>query len=212
MATTKPKLRIVGAGGHAKVVADCAEQLGYKDIGMLDDNYPATQACEHWPVVGTSSQITELNDAHTHWFVAIGNNAVRAKLQAQLLALGCTLTTLVHPSAVIGGNVSIGAGTLVLANAVVNAFSRIGQGSILNTACSIDHDGDIGDFVHIAPGVRLAGAVRVKQKTFIGIGSCVIQQITIGSEVTVGAGSTVIRDIPDQARVAGNPARALQQK
>ena len=209
MATIKPKLRIVGAGSHAKVVADCAEQLGYTNIGMLDDIYPTTQTCEHWPVVGSLAQIAELNDDETHWFVAIGNNAVRAKLQAQLLALGDTVTTLVHPSAVIGGNVSIGTGTLVLANAVVNAYSQIGQGCILNTACSVDHDGDIGDFVHLAPGVRLAGSVCVKQKTFIGIGSCVIQQITIGSEVTVGAGSTVIRDIQDMMRVVGSPTREI---
>ena len=208
MATTKPALYIVGAGGHAKVVADCAERLGYTDVRLLDDKYPEIKICGRWPVIGDSSQIESLGGQAAHFFVAIGNNAIRQRVSATITDAGGQLVTLVHPSAVIGCDVIIGDGTLILANVVVNAFSSIGKGCILNTACSVDHDGAIADFVHLAPGTRLAGEVTVGERTFIGIGSAVIQQIQIGADVTVGAGSAVINHIEASSVVMGSPARS----
>ncbi|WP_100658723.1 acetyltransferase [Alteromonas flava] len=211
MATTKPALFIIGAGGHAKVVADCAELLGYESIAMVDDNFPAVTQCGRWPVIGQLDHLQKLDPSTAECFVAIGNNAVRARLCAQLLTQGWTLSTLIHPTAVIARDSQIGAGTLILANVVLNAFSSIGKGCILNTACSVDHDCDIGDCVHIAPGARLAGSVRVGKETFIGIGSAVIQQITIGERVTIGAGSTVLKNIANDQLAVGSPAQIKQK-
>lgn len=207
MAATKPSLVIIGAGGHAKVVADCAEQLGYEDICMLDDGYPEIRECGCWPVVGGSDAIGTFELDTVDCFVAIGNNAVRAKITEQLNDIGARLATLVHPTAVIGKHVVIGAGTLILANVVLNAFSSVGKACILNTACSVDHDANISDYVHIAPGSRLAGTVTVGANSFLGIGSTVIQQVSIGENVIIGAGSTVITDISNDVIAIGSPAR-----
>lgn len=207
MATTKPALYIVGAGGHAKVVADCAERLGYVDIKLLDDKHPELTECGRWPVVGDSSHIEAIAKGPAHFFVAIGTNATRQRVSEKIQSAGGQLVSLIHPTAVIGTDVTIGEGSLILANVVVNAFSSVGKGCILNTACSVDHDGVIANYVHIAPGSRLAGEVSVGERTFIGIGSAVIQQIQIGADVTVGAGSAVIHHIAASSVVVGSPAR-----
>lgn len=92
---------------------------------------------------------------------------------------------------------------------IVNAQTEIGQGAILNTACTIDHDCKIGNFVHISPGAHLAGNVHVGQETWIGIGAVVREGVRIGSNVIVAAGAAVVRDIPDHSRVGGVPARDI---
>jgi serine acetyltransferase len=91
----------------------------------------------------------------------------------------------------------------------VQSFATIGVGAILNTGCSVDHDAQLADGVHICPGARLAGEVQVGSRSWIGIGASVIQQVRIGSDVTVGAGAAVVRNLPDGVTAVGVPARVL---
>jgi acetyltransferase-like isoleucine patch superfamily enzyme len=97
-----------------------------------------------------------------------------------------------------------------MAQAAVNSGTRVGRGAILNTGASIDHDCELGDFVHVAPGARLAGGVRIGAHAHIGIGSCVIQNLVIGSHAVVGAGAAVVRSVEEGAVVGGVPARPLR--
>lgn len=71
----------------------------------------------------------------------------------------------------------------------------------------MEHDCVVGDFVNICPGVSMAGHTRIGRKSFIGIGSTVIDDIKVGKEVVIGAGAAVIRDIPDYAAAVGVPAK-----
>ena len=81
--------------------------------------------------------------------------------------------------------------------------------AILNTSCSIDHDVQLADGVHVCPGARLAGEVHVGERSWIGIGAPLIQQIRIGCDVTIGAGAAVISDLPVGVTAVGVPARVL---
>ena len=83
------------------------------------------------------------------------------------------------------------------------------MGVILNTGCSVDHDSQLSDGVHICPGAHLAGEVNVGARSCIGIGASVVQQVRIGSDVIVGAGSVVVRDIPSSVTAVGVPARVV---
>jgi acetyltransferase-like isoleucine patch superfamily enzyme len=71
----------------------------------------------------------------------------------------------------------------------------------------VDHDCVIGDAVHLAPGVRLAGDVQIGDSSLIGIGTVVIPGSRIGKGCTIGAGSVVIGDIPDYSVAYGAPAK-----
>jgi len=189
---------IYGASGHGLVVADMAKACGYDDIIFIDDGeneYPRFE------------NIKETND--TPITFGVGENKTRAKLFEKVLNSGFEIVSLIHPSAIISPSATIGRGTVVMPNVVVNAKAIIGDGAILNTACVVEHECVIDDFVHVSPNVGLAGNVKVGKYTHIGIGSQVIQGIIIGKNVIVGGGSMVIRNIEDNQKVVGVPARPI---
>ena len=145
------RLVIIGAGGHGKVVADCAKSIDrYNQIVFLDNAYPEHNGFCGWEVVGHPDDYMNYQQ-DSEFFVAIGNNQARRQWQGTLQQNHCEIATLVHPSSQVGTDVSIGKGTLVLANSVINILTQIGEGCIVNTSASVDHDCQLGDFVHIAP-------------------------------------------------------------
>ncbi len=202
-------LAILGASGHGKVVADCAEMCGWTDIIFFDDTWPHTDFISGWIVEGTSSHLLERASEFDGVLVAIGNNAVRLDKLQSLRKAGAFLPVLVHPSAVVSRYVSIEGGTVVFAGAVINIDCSVGMGAIINTSASVDHDCILGDSVHISPGAHLAGGVSVGNLSWIGIGGSVRQLVRIGSEVIIGAGASVVADVSDGSTVVGVPARPL---
>ena len=210
MKASQRTLIIVGAGGHGKVCADCATLLGqWQKIVFLDSGYPEKQ---HWygcEVVGHTDALSEFVSDQHDFFVAIGDNHVRARLIAKIESLNANLTNLIHPSAAISDSVKINVATLVLAQCAINADTTVGKGCIVNTGAKIDHDCIIDDYVHLGPGVSLAGSVQVGEKSFLGIGSCAIPQTKIGECTIVGAGATVTSDIESDCTVVGTPARKI---
>lgn len=205
------RLVIIGAGGHGKVAADCAEAMeSFSEIVFLDGLYPSISKVEHWPVLGKGDDLLKFVDPNSVFFVAIGNNQTRASLMATVNKKGGEIATIIHPCAVLSPNVNIGEGTLVSAGAVINIAATIGRGCIINTSSSVDHDCNIEDYVHVAPGVKLAGAVNIGKYSLVGIGSTVIQCLTIGRYCTLGAGSTLLEDLPEGAVAVGIPAKIIK--
>ena len=208
-------LLILGAGGHAKVVAETAIASGVaSNLAFLDDRCRGPAACPPvlgWPVIGPlalalQSEICLQFDCA---FVAIGHAATRLYWIEKLQSVGYTLPVLTHPTAWISSSAQIGPASVVFAHGAVQAQAFIGKGAILNTSCSVDHDAILFDAVHVCPGARLAGEVIVGARSWIGIGASVIQQVSIGSDVIIGAGAAVVGDLPDGVTAVGVPARVL---
>lgn len=200
---------IIGAGGHGKVVADCGVALGYEDIEFLDDD-KQVKTCGKYPVVGVAREFKRFvgeDEIATDFFVAVGDGNIRRKVQREIAGAGGIIATLVHPAAVMGNDVEIKPGTVVMAGTVINTGSRIGEGCIINTSSSVDHDCRIGDFVHIAVGVHIAGNVNVGEGTWIGAGATVSNNIEICGGCMIGAGAVVVRDIEVNGTYVGVPAR-----
>lgn len=208
------RVLIVGAGGHAQVIADIVLSLARSGedwtlVGFLDDN-PELMGSERLgvKVLGTSDQVREFG--HDTLVIGIGENVARARKFDQLKSASEKFVTLVHPRASVAEDVQIDDGTVVFAGAVINTGSVIGPNVIVNTGATIDHHARIGAHVHIAPGVHLGGTVTLGEGVFLGIGSSVIPNRTIGEWTTVGAGATVIRDLPARVTAVGVPARILK--
>lgn len=205
---------VVGAGGHARVVADVI-RLGaeYQVRGFLDGENASRRGTEFEgaAVLGGDEVLLGLREEGVrHAAVAVGDNAARLRIADQLLELGFELPALVHPDATVAASVHLGAGTVVFARAVVNPATRLGRVVIINTAASVDHDCEIGDAVHIAPGAHLAGGVKVASGALVGIGAAVRPRLTIGRNAVVGAGAAVVADVAAGTTVAGVPARVLR--
>jgi sugar O-acyltransferase (sialic acid O-acetyltransferase NeuD family) len=209
------RILIIGAGGHAQVVADIIRSTtqvpgGPAVVGFLDERKSLQgRIILGAPVIGPVSLLPSLSGDAA--IVAIGNNRVREGLTYRVQAAGVRLASAIHPSAVVASDVVIGAGSMLCAGAIVNTGTTVGCGVILNTGCTVDHHSTIGDFVHIAPGVHMGGEVTVAEGAMVGIGAVVLPRVKIGAWAVVGAGAVVTRDVPEGVTVVGNPAAILQR-
>ena len=198
------RLIIIGASGHGRVVADIARLNGRNDIVFLDNDKSLT-SCAGYPVLGSDTMAQELEG---DIFIAVGNPEARERLINRYKDRN--FPTLIHPSAVVAEDVmksgKIGAGSVIMAGAVVNPGAKLGCGVIVNTSASIDHDCVVGNFVHVAVGTHLSGTVTVGDKTWIGTGAVVSNNLNICGGCTIGAGAVVIRDITDAGVYIGVPA------
>lgn len=209
----RPPLLILGAGGHAGVVAETALAAGITlALAFLDDR-PLISFLG-WPVLGplALARNPELRLQFPQAAVAIGHAATRLQWLLELEAIGYAIPAISHPGAVVSPSALIGRGSVLLAGAVLQTGARLGRGVILNSASSVDHDCQLADGAHICPGAHLAGEVRVGARSWIGIGASVIQQIQIGADVTVGAGAAVVGHLPAGVTAVGVPARVLPSR
>lgn len=202
MPALKKGLVIVGAGGHAKVVLSVAQSNEIKVAGFLDNNSNLFHKTisEH-PVLGDVSLIIE----YYIGVIGIGNNFVRKTISECYLSQ--KWQTLIHPTAYVHPSVKLGKGTVVFAGAIIQPDAVIGDHCIINTGATIDHDCILGNYVHVAPGVHLAGGVKLDEGAFLGIGSVAIPGIHIGAWTQVGAGAAVVKNISPQKKVIGIPAK-----
>ena len=156
-----------GAGGHGKVVLDAARSAGM-DVAWIADHNPKSGDVLGVPVLHVHVGGVEFPPEFT-FIVAIGDNAIRARIFGELCDQGGQPRTVVHKFAAISPAAALGAGTLVCAGVVVNAGAQVGADCILNTSASVDHDCVVGAHVHLCPGVRLGGLVSVGDGTLVGL-------------------------------------------
>lgn len=198
------RIVILGSGGHAKVAADIALEMGHYVLGFLDDNADRHgQQILGLPILGPIFRWDSLEVDGVA--LGIGSNEARERLMTDLV--GLPWQTLIHPRATVSRFARIGAGSLVAFGACIGPDTQIGRGAIVNTCASVDHDCIVGDFAHVAVGVTLAGTVRVGVGAMIGAGSCCRPGISIGDWAVVGAGAAIVRDIPAGVTAVGVPAR-----
>lgn len=205
------KVVIIGAGGHAKVIADIIEKSGDEIIGFLDDKIEKnTIIIKDYKVIGDLNNRFTLAIANSDYefITAIGDNKKREEISK---SPNLKFYTAIHPSAQIGLDVKIEEGTAIMANVCINSSARIGKHCIINTGAIIEHDNIIENFVHISPNSALGGTVRIGENTHIGIGSVVKNNITICKNCTVGAGAVVVKNIEKEGTYIGVPA-ILQRK
>jgi len=200
-------LLIIGAGGHGKVVADIAKTTNmFHEIAFLDDNKNIKEL-NGLKVIDQLSNLGHYKKRYKYAFIAIGNNYKRLELLNKLLIEGFEIPTLIHPFTYVAKDTIIGLVSVIMPGAIINTSSVIGMGCIVNTNASIDHDCKIGIGVHLSPGVKLGGAVEVGERTWICLNSAVSNNIKIGANVIVAAGSVVLKDVDSNVLVAGIPAK-----
>ena len=208
------EILIIGAGGHAKVLISIIKKskmfhpIGYTDIHdkglLLGIRY-----------LGKDDILEGVIKNKRHFAAAIGLGTVgldhaRIRVFETLERLGFVLPVIVSPQAIVNEDVKIGMATVICDGVVVQPGTSIGRAVILNTKCSVDHDCEIGDFSHIAPGAILSGGVRVGKNCLIGTGAAVIQGVRICENCVIGAGATVIDNIDEYGIYVGSPARKIK--
>lgn len=197
---------IIGASGHAKVIADIIIKNGDRVVGFLDDNTALPETIIGYSYLDVISGWQKyMSDCC--FVMGIGNNRIRRKIAK---SLDVEWYTAIHPSAQIAVDTHIGEGTVVMANAVINTSARIGRHCIINTGAVIEHDNRIADYVHVSPNAALCGTVSVGEMTHIGAGATVKNNTSICRDVVIGAGGVVVKDITESGTYVGVPAKKIK--
>lgn len=213
---------IVGGSGHGSVIADAinaSQHAGREElrvVGFVDNTLPVDKPVNGLRIIGRLADLPDLMARHGVGgaVIGIGDNWTRAAVVQELRALAPTLQfpCVVHPSAQLAGRVQLGEGSVVLAGVVVNYGATVGDFCILNTCSSLDHDSRLGNYVSLAPRACTGGNVEVGDYSAICLGANVIHGIRIGCHCVVGAGATVLDNLPCEVVAYGTPARVVRRR
>jgi len=200
---------IIGYSGHGYVVLDTLKSNGIILYAYCEKEEKASNpyGLTYLGEENSAAILTELQLYNA--YLGIGSNLIRQRIYNYFTEHKIKMPSITHRQAIVSDTVSIENGTVVMPGVIINAFAKIGKAVICNSSSIIEHECEIGDFVHIAPGAVLAGSVKVGSNSFIGANSVIKEGVIIGSNVIVGAGSVVINNIPDGKKIVGNPSRFI---
>ena len=206
---------IIGAGGHAKVIADIIDKSKDIVIGFLDDNKTKGDIIvkeKQYKIIGRIDDCRkiQLESPEIEFVIAIGNNKVRKQIAERYKDL--KFYTAIHPSSQIALDVEIGEGTVVMANTSINTSTKIKKHCIINTGAVVEHDNILEDYVHISPNATLCGTVQIGELTHISAGTTIRNNINICHDCIIGAGSVVVKNINEPSTYVGIPARKMIHK
>ena len=211
MSNNKKECIVIGAGGHAKsLLASLTSQLSDWIVTQIYDfNKPKNgEKIFNIDVVEVQKEnlIQVLKKENvTNIFLGIGSNSDR-KILFENLNTHFNFPNFISSSAIVQGEVIMGAGNIILERVYIGPFSKLGSNNIFNTNAIIEHDCIIGDHNHLSPRTVISGYSNIKNEVFICTGAAVANKMNITSNVTIAAGGAVYQDINSPGLYAGVPA------
>lgn len=165
------QLIILGAGGHGRVVADLATQIGkYNKISFLDDNSIDEQ------VIGKCEDFKKFKSSDIEMYPAFGNNRVRIEWEVRIESYGIKLAKIIHPLAYISPTAKISDGCIIMPYSIINTNVEIKKACIINIGAIIDHDCVLEEGCHIAPGAIVKGENYLPKETKVDSGEIIALQ------------------------------------
>lgn len=209
----KKKLVLIGAGGHAKSVVDVIEQSdNYNIIGYTDESRKSGAFWGNYPYLGDDQSCLALIGKDVLFMVTVGmikNLTIRASLFYNFQAHGARFATVYSCLAYISKYASIGEGSVIMHQALVNTGVKIGVNCIINTKAVVEHDSIVGNHTHISTGAIVNADCEIGHNVFISSNVAINRGVRIGHNTIVGSGAVVTKDIPSNAVAYGVPAQIV---
>ena len=199
MRPQEKSLLMIGGSGHARVLIDCIVASEKNLIGVLDPNLEKGSHVSGIRVLGGDQVLDDISRDTVELVNGLGvlpGKRSRWDVARTLGAKGYGFAVVVHPAAVVAGDVSLEPGAQIMAGCVLQSGVEVGYQSVVNTCGSIDHDTKIERNCWLSPGVTLCADVHVKAGAYIGAGVTIIQDISVGKGALVTAGSSITLDVP----------------
>ena len=207
---------IIGAGGFGREVKMLIDQINegslqYNLLGFYDDSVQKGTEVFGLEVLGSVEELNQVTKP-TAISIAIGSPKVKKDIKDKLSNPMLSFPRLIHPSVVLGiPSETIGIGAIICAGTIITVNITIGEFVILNLGCTVGHDTVIGNYCSFMPQSNIAGEVILGEAVYVGMGVGIINQVTVGNNVTLGAGSVVVKNISSNCLAVGIPAKVIKE-
>jgi sugar O-acyltransferase (sialic acid O-acetyltransferase NeuD family) len=189
----RPLIILIGAGGHCRSCIDVIEMEGrFTVAGVVDRPDSGIVSVLGYPVLGVDSDLSNLRKQYAFALVAVGqikSPTVRIQLFERLKSLGFELPIIQSSRAYVSKHAKVGAGTIVMHDALINTGASVGENCIINSKALIEHDAIVGSHCHISTGAIVNGEVSIGARTFFGSHAVSVHGVSIPEESFVRAGS-----------------------
>lgn len=198
----KPRIVLIGGGGHCKSCIDVIElEAKYTIAGIVDIKEKLRQSILGYKIFATDNDLLDLVKEYQYFFITLGqikSPDKRIRIFQTLKESGAKLPVIISPLAYVSKHAEIGEGAIIMHHALINAGAKIGSNCIINNKALIEHDAVIGDHCHIATGAIINGGVKVGSGTFFGSNAVCKEYIEIGKNAVIGCGATITKNVPPQ--------------
>lgn len=206
------KIIIIGTGGHSDSVRETIKssyKFKYKIVGFIDK----------FKEISKTNNILA-NDIHEdncesfqkyYFIVAVGNNEIRHEWFKKLNKYNLKTINVIDKSATIANNAIIGTGNFIGKNVTITSHVKVGNNNIINSGSILEHGSIVENSINISPGAVICGDVLINDETWVCANSTVLGQLEIGTNVIIGAGSVVRKNILSNEVWVGNPAKLLKK-
>ena len=212
------KIVIFGSGDYAKVLfSEINNQKEYKFIGFVNEKEEDKKIITVFKKkkhknIGSIKDCNKIQNLYG--IIGVADNYTRKKIykKISLLDINIKWESIISKKSIIQSNVIIGSGSAILSNVNINTGTKIGNHCIINSSTTIEHDNNIANFVSTGPGVITGGNVKIKDNSFVGIGSVISHNIIINKNTIIGASSFVNKDCLSNSVYFGIPVKKIRDR
>lgn len=212
------KVVIIGAGGFGREVLDIFDDLNLEETNfevlgfIVEKEFGAAGTIINGiPILGDFDWL-EAHYRQVEVTCAIGAPQHRLKLVSRAKEIGCSFITVIHPKAILARWITLGEGVVITAGCILTNNIEIGNHVHINLDCTIGHDVTIHDFATLSPGVHVSGNVEIGEGVYVGTGANLIEKLHIGKWSIIGAGSTIVKEVPPNTTVVGVRADVIKTR
>ena len=201
------RIAIVGAGELGQQIAYCGKRNGYNIVAFFDD-FMSERVVLDIPVIGKVNDIDHLKSCFDSLVIGIGylHLDIRKSLFEEL-SLKNDFATIIDKTAYIDPSATIGKGSVIFPNVVLDKKVIVGDNVFVNISATIAHDSYIGNHSFLSPRVAIAGFTTIGQSSFLGINSTIIDNLNLPDNIRLGAGSVVVNCLEGEGLYCGVPAK-----
>jgi sugar O-acyltransferase (sialic acid O-acetyltransferase NeuD family) len=208
---------LIGGGNQVQYTIDIVEKENkYKIVGIIDSIKEIGTQLYGYTIIGRQEDLNELINTYNidGGIISIGDNWSRYYVYESIKKIkpDFQYVNAIHPSISIGNNVTLGVGIVAMAGCIINPGSVIGNFCFFATGAQIEHDCIIDDYASVSAGSVMGGHVKLGKLSAITLGVTVVDRISIGENTVIGAGSVVLKSLPDDVLVYGNPAKIIRNR
>lgn len=198
MSANSESILLLGAGGHAQACIDVIEaQARFRIAGLIGTAAEVGARVLGYEVLGSDEDLPALVARHPYALVSCGqikSPDLRMRLFERLETFKYQLPVILSPRAYLSKHAVVGAGTIVMHGAVVNAGAVVGRNCIINTQALIEHGAMIGDHCHIATAAVVNGEAKIGAGSFIGSNAVLRERVVVAERSLIGMGEPLHAD------------------